>query len=66
MVTFILVAIACSKITLQQAVLPRGTCPAEINNATTQRFMCKEMDDFDILYWRKTFESIPFPSRELG
>lgn len=66
MVILILEAMACSKITLQLAVLPRDICPAEINNATTRRFMCKEMDDFDIPYWRKTFESIPFPSRGFG
>lgn len=65
-VTFILVAIAHRKITLQQAILPRGICLAEINNATEQRFMCREMDDFDIPYCRKTSESkIHFPAEGL-
>lgn len=60
MIPLILVAVAQSK------TLPKGVRPAEINNATAQKFMCKEMDDFDIPCCRKTFESIPLPSRGFG
>ena len=66
-VTLTLLTTVYCKITLQQATLPRGgVYPGGSNNATTQRFMCKEIDSFDIPYCRKTIASIPFPRRGLG